>query len=229
MKLTRLIILYVLFVVTGFLFHIHTANAQKKIAPKIITKCYYADSIQVFDSLYANNKHICDTFRTQILIALSYYPELKDAHIQFARRRIKTTMACRPKWSFFLKKREERVYLILINKRRRIEGVLLRNVPFNAQIGVIGHELGHIVDYSQKGFIRIAGTAIGYLFIKYRKKLEATIDCIAIAHGLGWQVYDFADFVMNRSNAPKSYKRYKRKNYLSPLQIKKHIRKTYPR
>lgn len=228
MKWFRLRSLYIFFLVTGFLILHNTGIAQKKIAPKIINKSYYADSIQVFDSLFSNNKHICDTFRTQILIALSYYPELKDAHIQFARRRIKTTMACRPKWTFFLKPRDKRVYLILINKRRRIEGVLLRNVPFNAQIGVIGHELGHVVDYSQKGFLRIAGTGIGYLFRNYRRKLEATIDRITIAHGLGWQVYDFADFVMNRSDAPKSYKRYKRKNYLSPLQIKKHIRKTYP-
>src|SRR6056297_1764443 len=45
---------------------------------------------------YGKNKIIADEFVEPALIALSYYPELKDVHIEFKYSREATTMAARP-------------------------------------------------------------------------------------------------------------------------------------
>ncbi|MDT8282775.1 MAG: hypothetical protein RQ982_08185, partial [Gammaproteobacteria bacterium] len=43
--------------------------------------------------------------------------------------------------------------LALVNEK----GLLLSDVPFNAQVGIIGHELAHVIDYEEK-------TAMGVVF-----------------------------------------------------------------
>ena len=184
----------------------------------------YKTEIVCFDSIYGTNKKILPEFLEQTLIALSFYPELKDAHITFRYKLIGTSMACRPKLNFIFKRRANRQYVILINPDKQcLNDAILKQIPFNAQIGVIGHELGHVVDYSNKNALQIMFTGIGYIFKNYRIRLEAEIDCITIEHCLGWQLYDFCDYILNRSNAPEGYKAYKRQIYYVPQEIKEII------
>ncbi len=159
-------------------------------------------------------------FKDQILVALDYYPELKNVHIQFRKKDLKTTMSSIPKWDFIFRKRENRIYRVNIDSKLKGEkGILLEDVPLNAQIGVIGHELGHVADYENKTAMGILLTGLGYLLPPFHKRLERKVDEITIAHGLGYQVEDFSDFVLNRSQASEKYKRFKRKYYYKPVQI----------
>jgi len=122
--------------------------------------------------------------------------------------------------NFLFRNKENREYMIAIDKKiKNKKGIVLDSVPFNARVGVIGHELGHIVDYSEKTKFGIIFTGIGYLFPKYRRKLEENIDRITIEHGLGYQVKYFSDFVVNHSHAAEKYLKYKRKYYFTPAQI----------
>ena len=178
------------------------------------------------DSLWKHgtNKVIMPVFEIPVLIALSYYPELKGTRIMFVEKSINTTAACRPKWTFLFKSRKNRVYEIYINNNQeKIKGALLEEIPFDAQIGLIGHELGHIADYSKKGVFGIFGMAFQYLFIPGRSKIEKRVDAITIAHNLGWQLYDFEDFIFYRSKVSKEYKAFKRKIYVAPEELRKMI------
>ena len=96
---------------------------------------------------------------------------------------------------------------------------MLSKIPFNAQVGVIGHELAHVVDYENKRKIGIISTGVGYLFTDYKQNLENEIDKITIEHGLGWQIYDFADYILNWSGASEEYKHYKEKIYFSHIEL----------
>jgi len=93
------------------------------------------------------------------------------------------------------------------------------NVPFNGQIGLLAHELAHIADYETKSALAIIWDGVRYLFPGFKRKFEKATDHRTIRHGAGWQLYDFADFVMNRSKAPKYYKKYKRDYYMDPGEI----------
>jgi hypothetical protein len=180
------------------------------------------DKLVVFRASFGKNKMIPKEFEEQIFIALSYYPELKESHIEFVRANIKTTMACRPTTGS-LTRRYNREYVITIDNNDEKKGVILDDVAFNAQVGVIGHELAHIIDYENRGTSSIAKLGIDYATGHYPPEFEKSIDQLAIKRGLGWQLYDWADFVLNKSKASKEYKEFKRKSYLTPEEIKKEI------
>lgn len=168
------------------------------------------------------NKSIPKEFEKQILTALSYYPELKDLHIEFIRSNIKTTMACRPTTAS-LTRRYNREYVITIDNDNEGQGITLDDVPYNAQIGVIGHELGHILDYENRSSTNIASLGIDYATGHYPSNFEKGVDKLTIKRGLGWQLYDWSDFVLNKSKASKEYKEFKRRTYLTPEEIKQQI------
>lgn len=157
---------------------------------------------------------IPEEYKLQWLIALSYYPELHNKKFTVKYRRLRTTMSCRPKIRSLLRKKKE--YNICINKKKHFKGILLKDVPFNAQIGVIGHELAHIDDYENKNSLKIIGTGLHYLGHKGKKKLEQKIDLLTIQKGLGWQLYDWSNYAINQSNATDKYKKFKRSTYLKP-------------
>ena len=188
--------------------------------PKIIIVENYLPNSQMLEDSFACCKELPDSFKIQTLIALSQYPELQNTPIIFREKRIVTTMVTRPLPSFIFRSRANRRYVIYINNStKRVKGVLLDTVPFNAQVGVIGHELAHVVDYSEKSNIQILGNGIGYMFHGWRKDFEHSIDIIAIEHGFVWQLYEYSDFILNKSHASDKYKEYKRENYFSPDEI----------
>jgi len=170
---------------------------------------------------YGKNKIIADEFVEPALIALSYYPELKDVHIEFKYSREATTMAARPDPLSLI---SERKYLVLINNKKNFEGILLEEVPFNAQIGIIGHELAHIVDYQNHNLWGIAGIYFRYLDKNRRALFEKEIDKATIARGLGWQLYDWAIYsTMTNNYSSKAYRKFKWETYMHPQRIKQVI------
>ena len=187
---------------------------------KEIQASFYRSRIDSLCNDYSVNKSLDPAFELPTLIALSHYPELKNARVLFVEKSINTTAACRPIWTSLFRRRNQRVYKIYINNNpEKIKGALLQEVPFDAQIGLIGHELGHIVDYSDKNIFQIIALGFKYLFIPGRVGVERRVDNITIAHHLGWQLYDFDDFVINRSKVSKVYKAYKRRVYYKPEEL----------
>ena len=158
-------------------------------------------------------------YKKQTSIALAHYPELAGVEINFIQKDIKTTMACQPDISKILLT-GKRVYNIIIDTDKNGEGIALSEAPFDAQIGVIGHELAHIIDYESKTTSELIQTGIGYLFTDYKRELEHNIDAITIQHGLGTYLYAWANFALNESAASDEYKNFKRDIYMKPNEIK---------
>jgi hypothetical protein len=165
------------------------------------------------------------TYRNAARIALSYYPELKNTRIIFREKNIKTTMATRPRMDFLFHRKGERVYCIFLDTRVKHEdGILPSEVPFHALIGLFGHELAHVVDYKHKSAIGIVATGIRYMGHHYREKLENATDRETISRGLGWELYDWSEFVLEAPDVSKKYREYKEKYYYDPAELKKMIR-----
>ncbi|MCK4661842.1 MAG: hypothetical protein KAT68_03170 [Bacteroidales bacterium] len=208
------------------LFTSYFSPAQLIPAEKSLKKEDIVNKIDSIIEIYSYIDNLPDSFKIQTYFAISHYPELVNTKIIFREKKIRTTMATRPRFDFIFKKRNKRTYIIYINNSsKKINGAIISEVPFNAQVGVIGHEFAHILDFSNKNGIRILGNGIGYLFKKFKIKLEYQTDSTTIAHGLGWQVYDFSDYILNRAEIPEKYINYKKKIYMSPNEIKKIILK----
>lgn len=206
------IFLFFLLILSGGLF------AQIDSIPSAQWVALHKDSLQ---SELLNNKEIHGDFEHAILAALLYYPTLNNTHIFFQERKLATTMAARPKVSSLFKKTENRKYIILINSRQnRLKAPLLRDIPFEARVGIIGHELAHIVDYDRKSFIQIIGNGIAYISSNtFKRNLEHKIDRIAINKGLGEGLYKFRLFVEEEANTTDKYRRFKDNIYLSSTDI----------
>jgi hypothetical protein len=202
------------------------STSYGKVPPSVknIVMIDYLPKMADLHKEFGNYKAIPEEFKLQILIALSYFPELKNKVIDFKYQNIGTTMACRPDLISVLRGRSSRFYNVFIDNDKTDTGnILLKDLPFNAQVGVIAHELCHILDYEQMNTSELAKMGIDYEIKKKRADVERRVDKLTIRRGLGWQLWDWADFVLNRSKATLEYKYYKKKTYLSPEEIKKEI------
>jgi len=199
---------------------LHSAEAfpQSKHFLTMADSAYLATKTDSLKRAFPHIKGITPDYETAFYTALAHYPELQQTRIRFVQKPIKTTMATRPATSIF-KSRNKRGYRLYANNKKEFSGVYLSQLNFDQQVGIFGHELAHIVDFTQKNPFRLLGNGIGYLFPKYRKQYEAKTDIRTIKHGLGWQLYDFTDFIMNRSHASEKYKLMKKKIYMNEKQI----------
>jgi hypothetical protein len=135
------------------------------------------------------NKKMAPKYELQTLIALSFYPELTNESIVFVEKKYKLPYAARPIWtSFFPFKKKKYKIIISTNSTEIREPTLLKNMPFNAQIGAIGHELAHVAYYHKTSKRQILWDGIRYGNLKFREKFEKMTDRIALEHGLAPQL-----------------------------------------
>ena len=189
-----------------------------------IDSLFYKNKIWGMDSIFGVKKFIIPKYRLQILIALSFYPELKDVQIDFAYKNINTTMQCQPTINSLLKN-SKMEYIIYINNNKEFSGVLIDDVPFNAQIGLIGHEIAHVIDFEKGNRQDVISRGFDYLNESSKKEYEFFVDSLTIAYGLGWQLYDWSYFSLNNSKSSQEYKNFKKRVYMTPELILEQIKR----
>lgn len=223
MQVKQLVFLLNLFLLTILLSF--KVDAQHQLFDPVPTPEWIEENIDSLRSELLVNKKVPDDFEHSILAALLYYPDLKKTHINFKRSALTTTMAALPRAGGIFRSRENRRYSIIINhKKNKRKAPLLRNIPFEARVGVMGHELGHIVDYSRKSFIQIVSNGIAYFVSNgFKRNLEHKIDRIAINRGLGQELYSFRQYVEEEAKTTEEYRKFKNNIYLSSSDIAKII------
>lgn len=176
------------------------------------------ENIDSLKLIYGRHKHFLKDFEMQSLVALSYYPELWNETIFFRYAEINSTARTTMTLGSIFKKIDKK-YIVYINEDSTKTGLLLNDAPYNAQVAVIGHELAHVIDFRSRGFFDLALWGLKYLFVKTSTRIERKTDRITMRHGLGWPLYYWADYVLNKSTANKRYKKIKEKKYLHPEEI----------
>ncbi len=171
------------------------------------------------------NSNIPEEIKESILASLAYYPELRNVRIDFRFKKIKTLMAARPKFDLIFRSKSRRRYLITINiDAYKAQSDLMTKMGFNAKVGLIGHELAHIVDYTTRSNYQLIKVGLGYFFKIFKIQLENKVDEITIQHDLGIQLYDFTNFVHTESCVSEKYRKYKKKYYYSPEDLLELVR-----
>lgn len=153
-----------------------------------------------FDELraeYGGNKELPAGYELQALLALSHFPSLRDVRIRFIVDDVQIPVSSRPRPVSTFRRPENRLYLVVIDtaSRREEDPLLLRNQPFNAQVGILGHELAHTAYYLDRPTLGIIGDALCQLSRSCRVRFERATDRRLIRHGLGWQRFDHSTFV----------------------------------
>lgn len=149
-------------------------------------------------SEFGDRKELPEGYELQALLALSHFPELKHVRIRFVRSDARIPISSRPRPVSVIRSRWNRLYLVVIDTampgQPGRDRLLLKNQPFNAQVGIIGHELAHTASYVHRRFFGIAADAICQLS-DCRVEFERDTDRRLIDHHLGWQRYDHSSFV----------------------------------
>jgi hypothetical protein len=157
--------------------------------------------------------------------ALEFFPELKEVQISFELKdKISgSVMQAQPKvFSLFVDAKEKRKYRIKITKKLDFgdQIVPIENIPNDALVGWIGHELGHIMDYLNRSSFNMMHFGAKYLLSKEKVvDAELTADGYAISCGLGYQILANKNYILNNEGFEEEYKNKIRNLYMSPEQI----------
>lgn len=180
------------------------------------------------------NKTIPTIIKPQVEKALSYYPELKDTPITFKFKKDikKSTMQAQPKFTSLLKSRKNRSYMILISEKFHIESEEFKvvDVDDDIMIGWIGHELGHVMDYRDRGKFDMIIFGLKYLFSSaHIKEVERAADTFAVEHGMHEYILATKNFILNNTSISPEYKARIKRLYMSPEEIMELVNKLHPK
>ncbi len=164
-------------------------------ADTLVGKDYSIDSL---NAMVGVDKEVPSGFEEAALIALSAYPQLRNVSIKMIMTQGGAPMESNFDLLTLFGPRQDRIYEILLNDAEGtfFDPILLRNLPFDAQIGILAHELGHVVYYHQLNTLQIAKWGLLYLFDgDFRATHEKSTDLMPVYHGLGSQIYQYARYV----------------------------------
>ncbi len=171
------------------------------------------------DPLTVNNDAFRDNYLKAFNIVYLELADLQSCDIEIRRKKIKTTMASRPTFFSMFRKKNKRKYIIVFNSDKDFDGVRLKDVPYEAQIGLFAHELMHVRDYQSQNFFGLLKRGWQYLSKRGKIKLEYHIDSMTIAAGFGNNLYEWSFYVLNNSSASEDYKAFKLETYMTPETI----------
>jgi hypothetical protein len=151
----------------------------------------YAHRLDSLRDLYGPHKHLPERYALPALLALAHYPELRTVPIHFFEEPALFPLASRPDPRSLFRRRENRRYHVIISTEtiEALQPALLERMPFDAQVGIIGHELAHTVSYLDKSSLEVLVMGLNYaLFPSFRATFESNTDRRTVMHGLGPQL-----------------------------------------
>ncbi|MVN23408.1 hypothetical protein GO621_17935 [Mucilaginibacter sp. HMF7410] len=180
--------------------------------------------------MFYQHKTIPAVVEKEVIAALAYYPELKETPIDFVfdPNTSKSIMLSQPVIASFFRGQKHRTYVVKINPRFVMthSSMPIQNAPTGVLIGWFGHELGHIMDYTQRSNWNMLVFGINYICSeKYLMQAERNADTYAVQHGLGDYIIKTKNFILNNADLPPEYKARIKRLYLSPQQIVDLIKK----
>lgn len=190
----------------------HVEPAQKKpdfqpfvFADTLAGRPYDLDSLK---EIIGDNKKLPEGYELAAALALSAYPQLRDVKIDMLLTQHGAPMETTMKVSSLLGARKGRRYLVLLNDapESHFDPILLRSLPFDAQVGILAHELGHVVYYHDLNILQLGKWGLKYLRDdEFRAIHERSTDLMPVYHGMGSQIYQYAYYVRKDSSCIELY------------------------
>jgi hypothetical protein len=113
---------------------------------------------------------------------------------------------------------------------QKLMPLMFANLSEEARLGVIGHELSHVVDFSGKNTWQCFKVAVGHLSANYLDSFEYNTDMICIKHGLGKDLEAWSSYIRNTMHTAfwrgadyADKNNYRHERYMNPSTIEKNI------
>jgi hypothetical protein len=216
------------------LFYLHPAMAQRS-PLKDITVAMNNEYPLLKDSTGINKK-MPVAFEKQILFALSYFPEFRHTKIDFKlKKSSKGIIATRPSWGSIFRRSSKRKYIVVISDSTKDRGSfpLFGNGYVNGQVGILGHELCHILYFNKRTGLGLIGLGIRHVSKKFIDGFENKTDSVDIERGLGYQLIDWNIYLRRafgmqnpEEDLDPFFGAQKRERYMSPASIRRVMSKS---
>ena len=170
-------------------------------------------------NLHGHNKQIPAEYEEHIFLALHHFPELAQVRIKFrGAEQLEYPLKTTPSRISLLAPPGKRTYTIsiLTEAPEPMEKALLKNLPHEAKIAALAHELAHVVQFEKSGALQAVSMSLhtgnGY------RELERGADIMVIEHGLGFELYTLASYLQKIPSLFETY-RHADVNRLNPNEI----------
>ncbi len=170
---------------------------------------YISRTVQA-DSLSSLRIDIPSNIKSEFIVALACFPEIRDKRLEFRYKKIKGTMNARPDVMNILRTKSNRRYVILINNNMgKHKGISLETLSPAARLGWYGHEVAHLQSYQMMNNLQMLIFSLRYISsIKYLQKVERFTDFLAIERGLLFYIFESGRYLSNYENASVAYKKF---------------------
>ena len=231
--LLGIVLLFLLLMATVALQRVNPKQQMPDLKPysfadTLAGKNYSLDSLQ---RIIGVNKGLPKGFEVAAAIAYSAFPELKDVGIEMVLTAGGAPMEATPVIKSLFSLTGDPRYQILLNDADSsyFDPILLRSLPFDAQVGILAHELGHIVYYEKLNIFGFGKWGLMYLISDdFVVTHERSTDLMPLYHGLGNQIYQYARFVRYDPSCRAFYqngKDFMDKYYLTDRELLEEIKK----
>jgi hypothetical protein len=151
------------------------------------TKGPAGKEINELKEIFGHNKVYPAEFEKQILTALSFYPELKDHRIDFQLRKGYAPLSSRPTYGGLFRSAKKRKYKVFIStgSGKMWDSIILKYAPFDASVGVLGHELSHVLNFSHMSGLSLTWLGVSHVSKNYMNRFEYLTDSLCIEQGMG--------------------------------------------
>jgi hypothetical protein len=186
---------------------------------------------------FGQHKKIPPEFEKEILTALSFFPELKKNRIDFVMRKGYAPLSSRPTYGGLFRSALYRKYKIFIStgSGKRWDSIILAHSPYNPRVGVLGHELSHVLNFSRMSGLSLTWLGVMHVSRKYMDRFEYRTDSLCIAKGMGEYLYAMSVHVRTsfgmedpeEGNVIAQKSNYKER-YMSPASIRLYMQEHPP-
>lgn len=128
--------------------------------------------------------------KKQFNYVLKFYPKMRVKNIYVKFTKSSSIARVKPKFASIFKMPGQRIYTIYFSTETKttLDSVLIQNLSFNPQVGLIANQISVIEDLSTSGFFNF----ISYFFkrhsIKGRKEIKEEAQLKTLEVGLGYQL-----------------------------------------
>ena len=178
---------------------------------------------------FGQHKTYPAAFEKEILSALSFFPELEKHRIDFVLRKGYAPLSSRPTFGGLFRSASRRKYKVFIStgSGEGWDSIILVNAPYNARIGVLGHELSHVLNFSRMSGLDLAWLGVSHVSKSYMNRFEFRTDSLCIAQGMGDYLYAMSTYARRSFGAtdPEQWQVVARKSnyrerYMGPASIR---------
>ncbi|MBL7932383.1 MAG: hypothetical protein JNL60_10795 [Bacteroidia bacterium] len=129
----------------------------------------------------------------QFNYVLKFYPEMRVKNIIVEFKPSSKTVHTKPKFGAIFKLPEQRVYKITLSRgtKTTLDSILIDNLSFNSQLGLIANQVSIIEDLSTGGFFNFISWYVKHLTHKGSKKILTEAEQKTLEVGLGYQLLSY--------------------------------------